>query len=75
VTSHRLVPGRYKYFFIDTSHSCSEISLNAADIRKQTTSDAVLLFHDINTDEAERCLLTAFNKDRVVLSVGGLAVI
>lgn len=74
VTSQRVVPGRYRYFFIDTSHSCSEIALNAANIRERATKDAVLLFHDILTEETEQCLLSVFGREKVLLSAG-LAVI
>ena len=73
ITSSRIVPGKYKYFWLDTTHSCPEIDEIAPTVLASASDDALYLTHDIINPEIEACLLNAFNRHQITRSIDNLA--
>lgn len=75
ISSRTLVPGEFKYLWLDTTHSCKEIEMNTPAILASSARDAVFLVHDMDNDENLQCLLKALGRTRARLVVDGLAVV
>lgn len=75
ITSSKIVPGHYKYMWLDTTHSCKEIEMNGVSFTSSAAPDAIYLVHDMNKDDNVQCMLKTLDRKAVRLVVDGLAVI
>lgn len=75
ISSHRLVPGQFNYFWLDTTHSCKEIEMNIPGVLSSAARDALFLVHDMGDQKNLACLLGSLGRPRAHLMVDGLAVV